>query len=169
MDQPKQSGTAGQKPTWRVWLIVGVWAFLLVQGATDQISRAHGHGIFPTIAMPGFSAKNVGTDGRARITEREIQVIGADGRLRPVEVDQLMAPLNSSSAVATLDRIFDPKAKGPPEFSPETVDFLRRQTEQLHSGADPVGLRIAWQPTILDIHSLDKTPEGEPTVREVRW
>lgn len=119
--------------------------------------------------MPAFSAANVGTDGHARVTERTVQVIDRDGTVQPVGVAALLAPLHSGPASLTLDRLLKPSADVTSERSHETVEWLKAQTERLGSTPDPVGLRVVWQPALLDTRSLTKTPAGPPTVREVRW
>ena len=164
-----QSAAAERGPVWRVWLLVGIFAFLLVQGAVDGISRSADYNIYPTVAMPGFSAKNVGSDGFARITKQRVQLIGVDQSLTEVGADQLLAPLNSASAVATLDRIFAPKATKAPSLSTEAVQWLRTQSEKTNESLNPIGVRVEWQPMLLNIKTANTTPAGPAIVREVRW
>lgn len=154
---------------WRVWFVIALWVILVLQGGVDILARTTGSNAFPTIAMPGFGAKNIGADGGARVTDRRIDVIDADGTLHKVTPEGLLAPMPTASAVFTLNRIFDPTADVAPELSAETIEYLKRQSEQLGLDGDPVGLRLVWQPEIFDIRTLQRTPAGEATVREVDW
>jgi hypothetical protein len=155
--------------TWRVWLIVALWVVLVAQFVVDTLATSAGQEPYPTITMPAFSAANVGTDGRARVTERTVQVINRDGTVQPVSVAALLAPLHSGPASLTLDRLLKPSSEVAPEPTHETVDYLKAKTERFASTPDPVGLRVVWQPAILDTRTLTKTLTGPATVREVRW
>lgn len=174
----------GVQRTWRVWLILALWIFLLVQGAVVALSRYTGTEAYPMIAMPGFNASDIGANGQARVTERKIEVIDANGGLHSVTATALLAPMPTNPANATLDRIAgqwkkdrrqtqsadsNPRVTLSPALSAETTDYLKRQTEQLALNPRPIGLRIVWQPETLDMRSLQRTPAGEPTVWEVRW
>lgn len=159
----------GSRRTWRVWVVIALWCGLALQGAADIVIRQSGHNAFPTIAMPGFGAKNIGTDGRAKVTARTIDVIGADGTQHAVAPEELLAPMPVASAISTLDEIFEPSAEGAPELSADTVNYLKRQTELLDSPSEAVGLRLVWQPELFDIQSLERVPSGTATVREVKW
>jgi hypothetical protein len=161
-------GAAGQKD-WRVPVFVVLWILLSVQCVVDVLARDSGRYAYPTIAMPGFGAGQVDTHRRGRVTERQIQVIDAAGASHAITAGALLAPMPYTSATSTLDRIFDPSANVAPELSPETINYLRRQAEQLNLGAEPVGLRLVWLPEFLDIASLNRTSAGDATVREVRW
>ena len=162
-------GTPERPRTWRVWFIVALWVVLVAQFVVDSLATSAGREPYPTITMPAFSAANVGTDGRARVTERTVQVINRDGTVRPVGVAALLAPLHSGPASLTLDRLLKPSAEVAPEPSHETVEWLKAKAARFASTPDPVGLRVVWQPAILDTRTLTKTPTGPATVREVRW
>lgn len=155
--------------TWRVWLVVALWTLFIAQFAVDTQSRSAGSAPYPIITMPAFSADDVGTDGRARVTVRTIHVINSDGTGRTVDVGALLAPLHTGPASSTLDRLLKPSNPVSPEPTQESVQWLRAQTERLGLTPDPVGLRVVWQPTELDTRTGVWTPAGEPTVREVRW
>lgn len=133
------------------------------------MSRIYGDEAFPAIVMPSFGVRMVGTDNVARVTDRQIQVIDANGTSHSVAPETLLAPMPVASAISTLDRIFEPSAKAGPELPPDTVDYLRRQAEQLHLDSAPVRLRLVWQPENFDVRSMQRTPAGEAKVREVKW
>lgn len=151
-----------------MWVVVGLWAALIVQFAADTLATSAGQEPFPTITMPSFGAENIGNDGSARVVERTVEVIDRDGSVRPVGVAKLFAPLHSGPASLTLDRLMKPSADGA-ELSSETVTWLKHRTEQLAVTPDPVGLRVIWQPAIFDVRNLIRTPTGRATVRELRW
>lgn len=153
----------------RVWIVLALCAFLVVQGAGDIFARTAGGNAFPTIAMPGFGAKSVGTDGRAKATDRIIEVIDADGTSHEVTAETLLAPMPTASAVSTLNRIFDPAAKVAPGLTASTVEYLKKQTQRLDPVRNAVGLRLTWQPETFNIETLERAPMGPPTVREVSW
>jgi hypothetical protein len=119
--------------------------------------------------MPAFSAEHVGTDGRARITVRTIQVVDRDGTRHTVGAAQLLAPLHSGPASLTVDRLLKSSGDGGSEPTHETVQWLKAQTERLGLTPDPVGLRVVWQQVVLDMHTVEWTPTGETTVRELHW
>jgi hypothetical protein len=164
-----RGGGPGRPGAWRVWLIVALWALLVIQLAVHPLSPLAERKPYPTITMPAFGAANVGTDGRARVTERTVEVINRDGTVHTVSAAALLAPLHSGPASLTLDRLLKPSADGAPEPAHETVEWLKSQTTRLALTPDPVGLRVIWQPVTLDIRTLKRTPAGEATVREVRW
>lgn len=153
----------------RIWIIAALCVFLAIQCAVDVLARHSGRYAYPTVAMPGFGAGQVESGGRGRVTEREIQVIDAQGTLHSVTPDALLSPMPFTSAIATLDRIFAPSSDAAPVLGVEAVEYLKLQTEQLNMNADPVGLRFTWQPEFLDLNSLQRTPAGDATVREVAW
>ncbi len=156
--------------TWRLWLIVVLWVFLIAQFAVDVHFRSVGRAPYPTITMPAFSAGDVGNDGHARVTTRTIHVIDSDGIDGPVvRADALLAPLQAGPASSTLDRILGPSADLGPEPTPETVQWLKAHTERLGLTPQPAGLRIVWQPVQLNIRTGEWTAAGTATVREVRW
>lgn len=159
----------GKQRAWRVWFLVALWIVLIVQGGVDGLSRLSGQDAFPTVAMPGFSASNVGTNGQSRVTERQIYVIDASGTSHSITPAKLLEPMPVASAAATLDRIFKPSAKVAPALATETVQYLRGQAERLTLSTDPVGLRLVWQPELLDTRTLQTRPASEATVREVTW
>ncbi|GFG55743.1 hypothetical protein CQY20_08140 [Mycolicibacterium agri] len=152
----------------RVWVIVTLWGLLVVQYAADTFATSAGREAFPTVTMPTFSAASIGDDGSARVVERTVQVIGRDGTVKPVGVAALLAPLHSGPASLTLDRLLKPSADGA-EPSRETVDWLKHQTLRLAITSDPIGLRVVWQPAVVDLRAMTRTPAGPPTVREVWW
>lgn len=170
MRRSRDAIRAPQRPgMWRVWLIAVLWALLVAQFAVDTRYTSAGRAAFPTITMPVFSAENVGADGRARVTVRTVQVINRDGTGQTVGVAELLAPLHSGPASLTLDRLLKSSVDVAPEPTHETVEWLKAQTERLGLTPDPVGLRVVWQPVVLDIRTLEWTPVGQATVREVRW
>lgn len=155
--------------TWRLWVILALWALFIAQLAVVSQSRSTGSTPYPIITMPAFSAEDVSTDGRAQVTVRTIHVINSDGTGQAVGVGALLAPLHTGPASSTLDRILKPSVEASPELSDETVKWLKAQTERLGVTPDPVGLRVVWQPTELDTRTGAWTPAGEATVREVHW
>jgi hypothetical protein len=153
----------------RVWIVVGLWVVLVMQFGVDTVSTLISSEPFPTITMPAFSAERVGRDGTARITTRTIEVIGSDGSSHVVEASALLSPLYSVPAGATLDRLLKPTQGTDPDLSDQSLEWLRRQAEQLAVTAQPAGLRVKWEPEVLDLRTLTKTGAADPTVREVRW
>lgn len=119
--------------------------------------------------MPGFGAKSVGADGRAKVTARTIEILSADGSNRPVAAEELLAPMPVASAISTLDEIFKPSAPESPLLAGNTIDYLRRQAESLNLPGTAVGLRLSWQPELFNIQSFNRVSSGAATVREVRW
>lgn len=154
---------------WRVWIVVGLWVVLVAQFAVDTVSTLVSSEPFPTITMPAFSAERIGRDGTARITTRTVKVIGSDGSLHVVEAADLLSPLYSVPAGFTLDRLLKPAQGVVPDLSDETVEWLRDQTEQLAVTAEPVGLRVEWQPEVLDLRTSETSVAADPSIREVRW
>lgn len=154
---------------WRVWLIVALWPLLVAQFAVDTAYTSVGRPPYPTITMPDFRADDVGTDGRSRITERTIEVINRDGSVQPIYAAKLLAPLHSGPASVTLDRLLKPSGDVAPELDQATVEWLKAQTLRLGLTPAPLGVRVVWQPVILDVRTLKRTPAGTATVREVRW
>lgn len=165
------AGSAPERTgTWRVWLIVVLWALLIAQFAVDMHFRSAGRAPYPTITMPAFSAEDVGNDGHATVTTRTIHVINSDGiDGQVVRVDALLAPLHAGPASSTLDRLLAPSVDQGSEPTPETVQWLRAKAERLGLTPAPSGLRIVWQPAQLDIRTGEWTTTGNATVREVRW
>ncbi|KRD17844.1 hypothetical protein ASE48_25535 [Mycobacterium sp. Root265] len=153
----------------RVWIVVGLWTFLVVQFAVDTVSTLVSSEPFPTITMPAFSAERIDRDGTARITTRTIAVIGSDGSVHQVEAADLLSPLYSVPAGLTLDRLLKPTQGVAPGLSDEALNWLRNRTEQLAVTDQPVGLRVEWLPGILDLRSSKTTVAADPSIREVRW
>lgn len=153
----------------RLWIIVGLWAVLVMQFAVDTVSTLVSSEPFPTITMPAFSAERIDRDGTARITTRTIEVIGSDGSLHDVEAADLLSPLYAVPAATTLDRLLKPTYGVVPRLSDESLEWLRVQAEGLAVTARPVGLRVTWQPEVLDLRTLTKNAAADPTTREVRW
>ncbi|WP_211695830.1 hypothetical protein [Mycobacterium spongiae] len=162
-------GTAEQPGTWRLWLIVGLWILLVAQFVVGASFPVAGRQPFPVVTMPVFGAENVGTDARAHVAERTVHVINRDGTEHTVNAAALLAPLPPGPASQTLDRLLRPSSEVASEPTDETVKWLKAHAERLELGPDPVGLRVTWQPVILDIRTLARTPAGPATVREVRW
>lgn len=173
MDMPSTSSahqSVVQRPKyWRVWIVVALWVVLVVQFAVDTVSTLVSSEPFPTVTMPAFSAERIARDGTARVTTRTVEVIGSDGSIRVVQAAELLEPLYSVPAGLTLDRLLKPNEGVEPYLSVEAIEWLRRQAEQLEVPAETAGLRVIWQPEILDLRAAIKTPDAEPTVREVHW
>ena len=146
---------------------MALWPLLIAQFAIDRVYTGEGQPPYPTITMPDFDARNVGIGGQSRITQRTIEVIDQDGTATRVYASQLLAPLKSGPASSTLDRLLKPvDGTGPTQ---DTVRWLRDRTLTLKVTPEPVGLRIVWQPVILDVANLRRTPAGEPAIRELHW
>ncbi|MCF6391023.1 hypothetical protein L2K20_29035 [Mycobacterium sp. MBM] len=140
-----------------------------MQFAVDTVLTLVSSEPFPTITMPAFSAERINRDGTASVTTRTIEVIDSDGSLHAVEAAELLSPLYSVPAGITLDRLLKPVRGATPDLSDESLEWLKAQTERLASTARPVGLRITWQPEVLDLRTSTMTVATEPTIREVRW
>lgn len=140
-----------------------------MQFAADTVLTLVSSEPFPTITMPAFSAERINRDGTATITTRTIEVIGSDGSLHAVEAADLLSPLYSVPAGITLDRLLKPVRGVTPDLPDESLQWLRAQTERLVLTVRPVGLRITWQPKVLDLRTSTMTAGTEPTIREVRW
>lgn len=153
----------------RVWILIAVWIVLIIQGGVDGIARYTDHDAFPTIAMPAFSAKNIGNDNKARVTRRHIEVIDSHGEAHTVKPEQLLQPMPVASAVATLDRLFQPSKEKDPGLSEEAIRYLEQQARRLDLNSEPTGLRLTWQRESFDTRTLERTPTGAPTIREVSW
>lgn len=153
----------------RVWIVVALWVVLVMQFAVDTVSTLVSSEPFPTITMPAFSAERIDRDGTARVTTRTIEVIGSDGSLHDVEAAELLAPLYAVPAAITLDRLLKPTDGVVPDLSDESREWLRVQTERLSVTGQPVGLRVTWQPEVLDLRTSTKTAAADQTIREVRW
>ena len=153
----------------RVWIVAGLWFVLVVQFAVDSVSTLVGSEPFPTVTTPAFSAERVDRDGTARVLTRKIEVIGDDGSLHAVEAAELLSPLYSVPAGMTLDRLLKPAEGAVPDLSHESLEWLRRQAEQLRVTDKPIGLRVEWKPEVLDLHTMTKVTVAQPKVREVRW
>lgn len=162
-------GHAGNRVGRRhVAILIAVWAFLLLQLAVDTALTLTHREPFPTITMPAFSAEHIDTNGRATSTKRTIEIVGRDGTLHPLKAEDLLAPLYSVPAGGTIDGLLK-QPGGANHIDEAAIEYLRRQAQMAMPAAEPVGIRVTWQPVILDVRSLEEIPAGDSTTREVRW
>ena len=151
----------------RVWILLALWGFLVIQFAADTVLTLVSSEPFPTVTMPAFSGERIDRDGSARITTRTVEVIARDGSPHVVEPAELLSPLYSVPAGVTLDRLLKPVGDREPELPAEAVDWLKDQTYRFGGTSSPVGLRVIWQSKKLDLRTLSVTATDDPVVREV--